>query len=226
MSQRLMYVAYTLTLGCVLALVPNLTAADEKDAKDAKTPAAPAESTTKPKAPDFSKFTYVNTVVGEIVKADSNSLTLRITWFVPQNANRPGLQQGGNYRNPHAANHGRPQNTKVKEEHHDYTLSFAPDTQIRMKTLPPKTDDKGKKVDYTTKELEELKGPWAIPGYSASSSDLTPGTIVEVSLIRDKSIPASKATDGDMQVKYAVILGKDPNPPKDVTTPKPAPKKN
>src|SRR5262249_36569520 len=153
-------------------------------------------SSTKPKAPDFSKYSYVNTVVGEIVKADDNSLTLRITWFVPQNANnnrRPPIHNTTHsYHNPYAVNHGRPQNVKVKEEHHDYPGSFVTDAHIRTKTLPPKTDEKGKKVDYTTKELEELKGPWSIPGYAASPADLTPGTIVEVTMIRDKSIASSK----------------------------------
>ena len=55
--------------------------------------------------------------------------------------------------------------------------------------------------------------------------DLTPGTIVEVVLIRDRTIPAAKATEDDLRIKYVVIQGRDPNPPKDITNPKTDPKK-
>jgi hypothetical protein len=37
-----------------------------------------------------------------------------------------------------------------------------------------------------------------------------------VILIRDKSIPAAKATEDDLRIKYAIVLGKDPHPPKDI----------
>ena len=43
-----------------------------------------------------------------------------------------------------------------------------------------------------------------------------PGTIAEVWVVRDKSISAAKATENDLRVKYALILGADPNPPKDI----------
>ena len=209
MSQRVVGIVCTVTFTAILAFYPTLNAADDKDTK-------PATSTSSDKPPDFSKYAFVGDAVGEIVKADDNSLTVRMTWLAQvnqPNKGRPQLQ-GGKYHHPHA-----PVPKGVKEEHHDYTIQFVPETQIRTKVLPPKTDDKGKKVDYTAKELETLKGKWSFPGYAASASDLVPGTIVEVHLMRDKSILASKATDDDMRVKYAVVLGKDQNPPKDITTP-------
>ena len=45
-------------------------------------------------------------------------------------------------------------------------------------------------------------------------------------VVRDKSIAAEKVTEGDLRVKYAIILGQDPNPPKDNSNPAPAKKKN
>ena len=47
-------------------------------------------------------------------------------------------------------------------------------------------------------------------GYASSPFELSPGTIVEVILIRDKTVPATKVTEDDLRVKYAIILGKDP----------------
>ena len=117
---------------------------------------------------------------------------------------------------------GRPisRAANYKEQHHDYELEFVPESLVRAKTLPPKTNDSGKRVDYTQKELDELRAPEGAPSYAASSADLVPGSIVEVRMIRDKSITAAKATEDDLRVKYAIILGKDPNPPKDISNPK------
>jgi hypothetical protein len=215
MSPRVTRVICIVAFGYALVQIPELGADD----KDTKTPATTSASTAKAtdKAPDFSKYVFVSDTVGEIVKADSNSLTMRVTWYSqPGNKNpRPNLSQHN--RNSHT----RPPNTpQAKEEHTDYTVQFVTDTQIRTKILPPKTDEKGKKVDYTAKELEDLKGKWSFPGYGASTSDLVAGTIVEVHLIREKSIAADKATDADLRVKYALITGKDANPPKDTKTDK------
>jgi len=188
-------------LGYVLAFVPVLSAADP------------------PKGPDFSKYAYVADVVGEIVKADDKKLTLRVTWNVTQTqggGGRPRLSGNNrNFHNPYAMRGNQPRVT-VKQEHHDYELEYVPESVVRTKVLPPKLDEKGKRVNYTTKELEELRGPASLPAYAASTSDLTPGTIVDVVIIRDKSVPAAKATEDDLRVKWAVILSHDQNPPKDI----------
>ena len=51
------------------------------------------------------------------------------------------------------------------------------------------------------------------------------GAIIEAHIIRDKNVPANKVADGDLRIKYAVVLRHDPNPPKDIASPNPA-KKN
>ncbi|MBP3958943.1 hypothetical protein J8F10_27175 [Gemmata sp. G18] len=173
-------------------------------------------------APDWTGYVFVADVVGEVVKADDKSVTLRITWLEPQqkngnkNNNRPKLSQNNrNFRNPLQGNTNRQNQVQLKEQHHDYELEYLPQSLVRSKTIPPKLDDKGKKVPHTQKEFDELRAPSGVTGYAANKLDLVPGTILEVYLIRDKSVSAAKATEDDLRIKYAVILGKAPNPPKD-----------
>lgn len=194
-------------------------------------------SETPAKAPNWSGYVFVADVVGEVVKADDKSVTIRITWFEPQvknakngnngnNNNRNNRQRLGqnnrNFRNPYAPNMNRPNQPQVqwKEQHHDYDLEYTPESLVRSKTMPPKLDEKGKKVPHTQKEIDELRAPGGVPGYAASRTDLTPGTVVELYLIREKGIPAAKATEDDLRVKYAVILGRDPNAPKETANAK------
>ncbi|MBA4191052.1 MAG: hypothetical protein C0467_23960 [Planctomycetaceae bacterium] len=231
MSPRVVRVFSTVALGYTLTLLPVLCAADESN----KDPAP--KSLGDQKLTDWSNYVYVADVVGEIVKADGNKLVLRVTWFETQNQTnnnnrnnnrnnrRPPLSRNNrNYRNPYASNMNRPK-TVTKEEHHDYELEFVPETLIRNKHLPAKTDEKGVRVNQTQAELDELRAPAGAPWYAASPVDLVPGTIVEVIIIRDKKIRAENQKEGDLRVKYAIILGKDPNPPKDITNPpKPATK--
>ncbi|MBM3980962.1 MAG: protein BatD [Planctomycetes bacterium] len=184
----------------------------------------PKPAASKP--PDFSGYVFVADVVGEVVKADDKAVTLRITWFEPQikgggnNKNaRPKLSQNNrNFRNPFAQNMNRPQQPQVqfKEHHHDYVLEYLPQSLVRAKVLPPKMDEKGKRVAYTQKEIDEYRAPAGVTGYAAERFDLKPGTILEVILVRDKTVPAAKAGEDDLRIKYAIIQGQDPNPPKDI----------
>lgn len=190
----------TVLLGYTLALIPEWAAADDK-----------------PKPPDWSKYAYVTDLVGEIISADEKKITLRITWYVPQvqggvNRRPPLVQNNRNFRNPYARNMNRPPRVTVKEQHHDYDLEFVPESLVRTKTLPPKYDDKGRRVNYTPKELEQLRQPPGVPGYAATVADLRPGTIAEVWVVRDKSIPAAKVTEDDLRVKYVLILSNNPLP--------------
>jgi hypothetical protein len=213
-------------LGLALGLGAALPAATADDPKPEE-PAPRPTSSPALKAPDYSGYANVADVVGEVVRNTDKTLTFRVTWMVTQpSKSRPHLSANSrNFHNPYSSN--RNAHPHLKAEHHDYQLDYVPESLIRFKHLPPKTDANGKKASYTEKEMDELKQPYSIPGYQASASDLTPGTIVEVHVIRDKTIPAAKATENDLRVKYVVILGHDPNPPKDLTSPsKNPPKKN
>ncbi|MCS6866925.1 MAG: hypothetical protein RMJ56_13010 [Gemmataceae bacterium] len=173
------------------------------------------------KAPTFPGYVFVADVVGEVVKADEDSITLRVTWYEPQvrggnnpNRVRPNLNRNNrNFRNPFAPNMNRPNQPQVqwKEKHEDYVLKYLPESLVRFKSLPPKYDENGKKIAYTQKELNDLRQPAGVTGYAASRFDVTPGSVVELILIRDKTIPAEKATEGDLRIKHAIILGRNPN---------------
>jgi hypothetical protein len=55
------------------------------------------------------------------------------------------------------------------------------------------------------KELADAKKPVGMPHYAASRGDLQNGSTVEVILVRPLSVPAAKATEADLVVKYVVI---------------------
>lgn len=216
-----------LALGLGLVALPAI-AQDSKPTPSASLPDKP---------PSFAGYVYITDVVGEVVKANDKTVTLRITWFdvVKKGGNNNNGRRNlsgnhRNFRNPFMPNMNRPAQVQVKEHHHDYPLDYLPQSLVRTKSLPPKTDDNGKKVPHTQKEIDELRAPAGVTGYAASAFDVTPGTFLEVILIRDKTIPAEKATEADLKIKYAIIHGRDPNPPKDIAnggnTKNPPKKKN
>ena len=211
MSRFVDRVAFAAALGWGMMALPGF-ADDETKSPAAKPAPAPAA-----KAIDWSKYAHVTDIVGEIVKADDKSLTVRVTWVAPANGNnrRPALHQNSrNFHHPHAPSRA---NTQLKQQHHDYVIEYAPEGLVRTKAMPTKIDDSGKKAALSTKELQEYITPPGAPSYAAARGDLVPGAIVEVFVVREKSIAADKVTEGDLRVKYAIILGQDPNPPKDVS---------
>lgn len=209
---------FGLALG--LGLVAGATAADDEKKTEEKVTSTPAA-----KGPDWSGYVRVSQVTAEVVKADDSSVTLRLYMLVPngtgkgQRAPRPQLHRNTNPLNPLAmrrpSNGGRPQ---VHWDHHDYTVSYAPEGLARMQSLSAKTDEAGKKVPYTQKELEDLKAPLGAPGYAVAKTDLMPGSIVDVTLVRDKSVAADKMTEADLRIKYAIVTGTVPGAAKDATS--------
>ncbi|HEV3386006.1 MAG TPA: hypothetical protein VG097_14400 [Gemmata sp.] len=143
------------------------------------------------KIPDYSKYKFIKELAGELIKADDKKVTVRVKWTVNTQLN------------PKA----RP---NIVEKHQDYEYSFIPESLVRTSFLPKKTDDKGKRVEWTPKEKDALKMPIGVTGYAASTSDLVEHSTVNLILIRDKSISDAKATDDDLRIKYAVI--KEPPP--------------
>ncbi len=136
------------------------TSADKNDKKEKK------GSDTK--APAAGEYLSVGDVTGILAKAESDSVSLR----VPQ----LGLQSGkGNNRRP-----------TLKETNKDIDFQLTADARIRLIKLPPKKDEKGRKIPYTREELNKLKGKGNLPGYEASTDDLKPGMIVKLHLVRLK----------------------------------------
>jgi hypothetical protein len=182
----------------------------------------PATTPTAPKAPDWSKFVQVADIVGEVTQVEKNKLTLRVTWYAPQaqqggNQNpRPQLTRPGQLPQMRRPNTPRP--PQMKEMHADHELTFADEGLVRFNTLPPKFDEKGKRIAYTLKEMEDLKKPFGTKGFAADLSDLKPGTLAEVVVVRPRDILPVNAKEEDLRIKLLVILG-------EVANPSPAPKK-
>jgi hypothetical protein len=191
-----------LAVSAVFAAAAAAIAADEKDAKPAK-PAAAA------KPADWSAYASAGEMLATVVTATEDSVTVRVSWAAPS---------GG-------GNRGRGGRPNVKEQHTDYDLKFADAGLARWKKLPPKLDGEGKKAAYTPKEMEEFKKPTGAPGYAAERADLKAGYIVELHLLRPKEIKADKATQDDLLVKYAIIVGENPKVPVPEKKEKPPAKK-
>jgi hypothetical protein len=203
---------FALAVGLGLAVLP-LSAADEKDEKKDEPKVTASSSTTK--GPDWSGYVRVSQVTAEVIKGDDSSVTLRLYTLAstaPKGGTRPPRPQlhlnGHNYQNPLMRRPSTGRQPQLHWVHHDYTVSYAPEGLARTQTPPPKTDENGKKVPYTQKELEDLKAPLGAPGYAIAKSDLAAGSIVEVIIIRDKTIAADKVTESDLRIKYVTVTGK------------------
>ncbi|HET6574613.1 MAG TPA: hypothetical protein VFG68_13475 [Fimbriiglobus sp.] len=134
------------------------------------------------KATDFAGWLkYNKLVVGEVAKSDDNGISLKVI---------TGYSRG------------KPQFEKMQFVLHDAGL-------VRWKKLPPKTDDKGKRLPYTREEMTELRSPRGAPGYAADPADLKPGYMIELTLVRPREVPLSKLVFQDLRVQYAVILTED-----------------
>jgi hypothetical protein len=206
-------IGFGLALGLGLLAVPQAGADDPKAAGELKP--ATSSPAVMPRV-DWSGYLRVTEITAEVVRADENSLTLRISWLAPkgnQRMSRPQLHHshGMTYSTP-----GRQRSPQMTVHHHDYTIAYAPEGGVRTRNLPPKLDADGKKVAYTQEERDALRAPSNAPGYAAPKTDLVAGSIVDVIIIRDKKVAAEKVTEADLRVKYATIIGQDPNPPKDI----------
>jgi len=166
-------------------------------AADPEPKAAPA-AIDKPV--DWSKFISVGEISGEVIKSDDTGFTVRVTWYGPKGGtnSKPQLNKGG-------GNKGQQKTPQMVAQHHDYMLKYADNGVVRQQKLPPKTSETGKQVEYTVKELENAKKPAGMPYYAAARSELAVGSTVEVMLVRSRDIPAVKATENDILVKYVVM---------------------
>lgn len=93
---------------------------------------------------------------------------------------------------------------------------------VRWAKLPPKLDEKGKRVPRTEAEMAELRKPGGVKGYAADPSDLKPGQYVEVTMVRPKNVPVKDVQFSDLRAKLVIIVGENPNAP---PPEQPAPKK-
>lgn len=178
---------------CKLAVIAGvwLSASSLPGADEKKPEVKPAETATA----DWSKYVTVSEVQGEIVKVEANGFLLKLPG-APQNKT---TGTGKNRRT-----------TQVPGKPVQVSVAFAEGGLVRWSKLPPKLDKDGKKGTRTPEEIAELKKPYGVTGYSAQQADLKAGQIVDLIMVRPRDIPAAKATESDLLIKRATILGADP----------------
>jgi len=137
------------------------------------------EPTEGPSANSYVSFSDVTVVISG---ASSHSVTVKVTTGYSGNAKRP-------------------QATNKDDE-----LTFTSDVVIRQRHLPPKLDEKGKKVAYTSEELNKLRGKGGV-GYEASPGDLHSGQTVSLHLVKLKG---AKGEDANKLYVSKVIIESEP----------------
>lgn len=143
--------------------------------------------------PDWSNYTNHSKIEGVIVKGELDKITLQV----------PKLEKGknnGNYRRR------RP---NVHLGHENIVIPYAPSGIVRWEKLQPGADGKLP----TGKALDALRLPYGAPGYAAEKTELRPGLVVEVHLVRPREVTAAKATEKDLSIKYVIIIGETKAPP-------------
>lgn len=182
--------------GCLLAGLLAWTAAmgqpSEAFAADLKTPGIGTGTS-------WGDYMTVGKVIAEVRSADGDSLKMRVYWnsvtqgktSTGSRARRPSLNgnHGRSAQNPLTiakAAIAQAKSVKVKTEHHDYDVGFFPDTLV--------------------------KGAPKAPGAATTQAgDLSPGTVIEAWLIRNKSIPAREVQESDLKLRAVAVLGFNSN---------------
>ncbi len=149
--------------------------------------------------PDAGKYVVVGNLVGEIVKIEKDTLTVRQTTYTLQRPNNPG--RGGR---------GRPAMGRPKAVYHDYLVKLTPGGLVRLRKLDPKRDDQGKIVPYTAEELKELRQPLGVPGYKGEFGDLKIDHIVEVRVVTERGTKM-EPNQKNVLADRITILGTDNN---------------
>ena len=109
--------------------------------------------------------------------------------------------------------------TKGAAQEKEY--DFIDDVKIRFQHLPPKLDEKGKKIPYTSDELQKMKAKDG--GYEASPGDLKAGQTVNLHLVKMKGAKGEDANK--LYVSKVIIVAEPPADMHDPNDKKPAAKK-
>lgn len=154
---------------------------------------------------DWSAYVTFREIAGEVVSFEDPTLTLKVTTY-----SVTGGGGGGGNRRPGQRGGGGARPQQVKANSQEIDLTFADQGLVRWYKLAPKVGLDGRKQMPNFKEIQKLKLPQGAPGYIASKSDLVPGQIVAVTLVRPRDIPLTKLQESDLAIKYVVIAGVNP----------------
>jgi hypothetical protein len=192
-------------------------------ADDGPTPPSSSTPPTTPTPPTRKPvYIIVGDVIGEVVSVNSESIKLKVTWTTVTGPNSaPPVSHWNQGSRPRTAkqlyeHQVRMQqalarhmayvnaHTKVRVHQSEYHFDFAADAQARIKQLPPKVDENGKRVAYTPVESQKLKGNSEIPGWKADISELKVGQLVEAHVVQLQT--PDKEKKDVLMVRWALIL--------------------
>ena len=154
------------------------------------TPTPP--STTPSTTPAGPVYITVGDIVGEVVKVDSSSITVRVTWVTLQQKSNGNRNTGNWNRGTSGRNHNQQMqhqmmmqqrmmaNMVPKQQHKDYVMPFTADAKRRILHLPKKEGG------YNPDEFSQLKGNPLLPGFLSELSELKVGQIVEMHVVHPK----------------------------------------
>ncbi len=197
MSSRL---RWSCLLAGLLCSVPALAGDEASDAKKGD----PAEKEAK------EKLVRLGSITGKLTKVDGTqrSLTVQITVPVAQPSSSHGYSGGAR---------GRPrvQGYRIQNKTINVDLEASENVRVRTEAPPKNVDENGKPKKYTTKELQELKGPDPkLTGYTADFDSLKTGQMVKVYMARKKdngkaganAKATDKGTDKEKPLATTIVI--------------------
>ncbi|MBX7104315.1 MAG: hypothetical protein K1X57_09540 [Gemmataceae bacterium] len=117
----------------------------------------------KEKAPPAKQYTHAGNSAGKVVSLEDGKLTITVK-----------MKSG----------------RRTQDEKVDFDV--AEDAKYRILNLPERLDEKHKPIPYTAQEKAKLRGPdTKLPGYTAESSAVKKGQMVEVTLGKLKPAPGT-----------------------------------
>jgi hypothetical protein len=120
------------------------------------------------------QWVKVTTIQGKVTAVYEDKRKLRVQIQVPT------LQPNG-------------RTYKIAMQAKDVEVQAIDDVVVRLSYPKPDFDDKGRPKKFTKAELKELKGDSKLPGYKAEFGDVQTDQIVQITVVRKKGAPASKA---------------------------------
>jgi len=151
---------------------------DDKDKKDPDKKPAPLDPKAKAAAAAAEKVVYGMQLTGKLASIESSQKTFSVQVTIPQVV---PVRQG--YRIT----------VQVQRTTQNIELEAAEDMKVRMANPPMEYDEKGRPKRYTSKELKELKGSSALPGYPGDFENLKTNQVVQVYLAKPKTAPKPAA---------------------------------
>jgi hypothetical protein len=205
----------------VLQPLPTAKKEAAKDAaKDA--PKDARKDSDKPAPPEYVK---VGTVTGQVASIDETRrvIRLKVPALNPDEAQglKQAQQEWAMARNVQQAQQAQQKiaqhQAKLYSNTQEVQITTVDDLTVRLANPPAEFDEKGQPKRHNKEELAKLKGDPKLPGYKGDFSDLQPGYIIQVTLVRYKDAkpaarPKAPMNGGNKDADPAPAVGSDDLP--------------